>query len=228
MKININRKKYKSQSAFTMLELVMVIVVVGIITSLAIPRYKRDIRQEASTSLVSALKYAKHMALTDNIVKPDENKWQRAFWRFGIQGCSDNGIFYYIASDKTYGGNLNSSEYINDPANGLKMMGSNSDPCETEANNGASPNIFLTKNYGIKDGKVTFSNCDPISGASEAKYIGFDYFGRTYRGFTGSTEPDFSSRVHTDCKITFEFSDPEIKSINIIIESGTGYIYAQE
>ncbi len=226
--INFNIRKHKNNSAFTMLELVMVIVVIGIITSLANPRYERDIRQEASTSIVSALKYTKHMALTDNVTNPRDDKWQRAFWRFGIQKCSDNGIFYYIAADKSYGGNIDGSEYINDPANGLKMMGSNAKPCETEPNNGASPNIFLTKNYGIKDGGVTFTNCDPMSGPTSAKHIGFDYFGRTYRGFTGSDDPDYSSRVHTDCKITFDFSNQDIDSLNIIIESGTGYIYVEE
>jgi len=41
-------------SAFTLLELVFVILVLGILTALAIPRIDRDLRQEAADNILSA------------------------------------------------------------------------------------------------------------------------------------------------------------------------------
>ena len=211
-----------------MIELVMVIVLLGILAALAIPRQERDLRQEAADNILSALRYTKHLALTDNVTNPRDPKWQRAFWRFGIEKCSDEGIFYYISSDKDYEGDIDDSssysEVITDPSNGKKLMGDNAAPCETKVNNNASPNIFLTKQYGIKDGDITFSNC----GSGSGKYIGFDYFGRPHRGFagnSGSTTPDYSSLIRTECNITVNFSKSNLDPVSFIIEPGTGHIY---
>jgi len=222
---NINNKHFHKK-AFTMIELVMVIVVLGILAALAIPRYERDLRQEAADNILSALRYTQHMALTDNVTNPRNNRWQRAFWHFGIEKCSDTGIFYYIASDKDYEGNIDSNESINDPANGLLLMGNtpSASPCKDVVQNGSSPNIFLSKQYGIMDGDVTFTNC----GTGAGKYIGFDYLGRPHRGFKGSSGsdyPDFSSILTADCTITLSFTSED--NISIIIEKGTGHAYIQ-
>ena len=212
------------KKAFTMIELVFVIVVLGILASMAMPRLDRDYKEEAINNIVSSLMYTKHMALTDNVTNPLDNRWQRAFWRFGIQNCSDGGIFYYIASDKNYGGNINSNETIVDPSTGKVMMGSNSKPCKDKINNNASKNIFLTKNYGITNEMIKFVNCKPIGNSgTQAKHIGFDYFGRVHRGFSRSNSPDYSSRVHTDCQITIGFPN-DLEDVVITIQSNTGHI----
>ena len=209
-----------------MIELVLVIVVIGILASLAIPRMERDVRQEAAANIAAALRYAKHMALVDNVMPLDRDPhWQRAFWRFGFEGCSDNGLFYYVASDKDLGGDIDGNETISDPSNGLPMMGSNSLPCENKANNGASPNIFVSKLYGIKDPNgVKFTNC----GASDATYVGFDHMGRphgSFAGNSGSSTPDYSTILNSDCIITLHFSDSALKDVNITVEKRTGRIH---
>jgi len=210
--------------AFTIIELVFVIVVLSILASVAIPRLNRDYREEVANSIISSLMYTKHMALIDNVTNPLDNRWQRAFWRFGIQSCSDDGIFYYIASDKNYGGNINGNESVIDPSNGKIMMGSNTKPCKNTINNNASKNIFLTKNYGITDEMISFNNCKPIGNSNtQAKHIGFDYFGRLHRGFSRSNSPNFSSRVHSDCQIKISFPN-DLDDIIITIQSNTGHI----
>ena len=227
MKPNISTLQNRERHAFTMIELTLVIVVMALLAAMAIPRYERDIRQQAADNILSAIRYTQLMALTDNVTNPSDDRWQRAFWRFGIEKCSDNGIFYYIGSDKDYGGGINTSasnpEYINDPANGLKMMGTNNQPCETTTNNGASNNIFLTKNYGIKNGDINI-DC----GDNDNQYIGFDYLGRPHNGFTGSSSPNYSSLLHSDCHITVNFSESGDNPIKIIIEKGTGHAYIED
>jgi len=211
---------YRKKHAFTMIELIFVIIVMGILAALAIPRYERNIRQEAADNILAAIRHTKLMALTDNVTYPRDNRWQRAFWRFGVEGCSDNGIFYYISSDKDYQGDIDAKEIINDPTNGLHIMGLNNQPCENTSQAGSSPNIFLTHKYGIYDGNITFC------GSATADYIGFDFMGRPHQGFAGangSNSPDYSTILHQDCNITVSLPDNE--SFTITVEKGTGHAY---
>ena len=216
--------------AFTMLELVIVIVILGILASLALPRMERDVRQESGDNILSAIRYTQHMALSDNVTDPSNIQWQKSFWRFGIQGCSDDGVFYYIGADKNTEGNIDDGEEAIEPSSGLRINGLNTKPCEgdlTEQTE-ASPDIFITKKYGITDGNVVFSGCN----ASTGKYIGFDHLGRPHRGFVqnaaglgGATSPDYSSLCKTDTVITLKFDDTNIPDISITIEKETGYSY---
>ncbi len=222
--LNMNKKKY---NAFTMLELVMVIVVLGILAALALPRMERDIRQEAADNILSAIRYTQHLALMDNVVLPTQRRWQRSFWRFGVQKCKDNGYFYTISSDKSMEGNIDLGEEALDPINGLMINGDNGENCmnNIDNQNGSSPNIFITKKYGISfPSGVTFANC----GTAVGRYIGFDYLGRTHRGFAGSNgseRPNFSTLLHSDCNITFSFDDSSINPFVITIEKETGHAF---
>ena len=68
---------HKHTKAFTMLELVFVIVVLGILAALALPRMDRDLRQEAKDNILSAIRYTQHLALMDNKTNPLDANWQR-------------------------------------------------------------------------------------------------------------------------------------------------------
>ncbi len=211
--------------AFTLLELVMVIVVLGILTALALPRMERDVRQEAGDNILSAIRYAKHMALIDNVTDPRQSNWQRAFWRFGVRTClaSEGDVFYYVASDENRGGNIDNNEAAIDPLNGKIMMGAPGTSCASGSNNSASPNIFISHKYGIKDTNM-FLNCGG-GGTDAARYVGFDHMGRPHVGFSGSTSPDYSTIMTSDCNLTFKFKDTSIPDLVIRIEKETGHAY---
>ena len=221
------------QAAFTMIELIMVIVVLGILAALAMPRMERDLRQEAADNILSSLRFTQHMALMDNVIDTTSKnrlKWQQKFWRWGKEGCSDNGIFYYVGSDKDVKGNIDATvgEAAIDPSNGMVMMGQNNQPCESDLSSQvyaapagrSSSNIFLTKKYGIKEDDTKLVAQCPGNTLS----IGFDYLGRPHRGFENSTTPDYSSLMETDCNLTFEFEDGS-PDIIITIEKETGHVY---
>jgi prepilin-type N-terminal cleavage/methylation domain-containing protein len=214
-----------NKKAFTLLELVFVIVVLGILAALAIPRLDSDIRQRAGDNILSAIRFTQQMALMDDVTDPRyNNNWQRAFWRLGFQGCSDNGLFYTISSDKNRGGNIDAGEEAVDPLNGKPYNGDNTKPCEQDlTGQNGSRSIYLTKQFGISDSNgITFeSNCGSVT----SKYIGFDHMGRPHRGFTSSASPDFSTRLYKDCTITFKFDDTSIEDLQITIEKQTGYAY---
>jgi len=210
----------KNRTAFTMLELVFVIVVLGIVASLALPRMERDTRQEAGDSILSAIRYTQHLALSDNVTDPNDAGWQREFWRFGVRTCTGSDIFYYIGSDKDGGGNINTNEAAVDLANGARLLAAAGSDCSSGTSNGVSENIFISHKYGIQNTNM-FANCGG-GGLDAARYIGFDHLGRPHVGFSGSTTPDYSSLMSADCNLTFQFIDGSADLV-IKIEKETGY-----
>lgn len=220
------------RSAFTMIELIMVIVVLGILAIMALPRMERDLRQEAADNILSAIRYTQHLALMDNVVDSTNTSWHTKFWRFGKAGCSDNGIFYIIASDTNMLGGINQAEAAIDTENGSWFNGLNGQPCESNIDNQvfidgtkASSNIFLTNKYGIvENDALMFGSCTD-STAGGGNYIGFDYLGRPHRGFAGSIVPDYSTIMKGDCNLTFQFTDTSIPNLIITITEETGYAF---
>lgn len=198
--------------AFTMIELVMVIVVLGILAALAMPRLDRDVRQEAADSILSNIRYTQHLALTDNKHKFDRTDWQRALWQIRFSQSNDGSIWSYtIATNMDYNNNLDIDESVIDPSNGQMM--------HAGATN-ASPDIFLTKKYGINN--VAFNNCAGES-ESDAAHIAFDNLGRPHRGVTQGATNDYATYINnSNCQITFE-SPLFDSSFMIEIMRETGY-----
>ena len=63
----------KNKKAFTMLELVFVIVVSGILAATFIPRFDRDNLQEAADQVISHIRYTQHLAMVDDKFLADKN-----------------------------------------------------------------------------------------------------------------------------------------------------------
>ncbi len=223
-----SKKAYKrivsmKKSAFTMIELVFVIVVLGILAAMALPRMERDTRQEAADNILSAIRYTQHLALMDNKanvnVSPAVN-WQRAFWQ--IRFANYGGDWQYIiASNNNYGTNLNKSEAAIDPANGKYMYASSATPATDE-----SPSVFLSRKYGINN--VDFSGCNGQTGAAGSpgdtninRHIAFDYLGRLHRGVFSATD-NMATLMHGDCTIKFQFDDGS-DDLLILVRKDTGY-----
>lgn len=64
------------KKAFTMLELVVVIVVIGIIAVAALPRINDDHIAEAADQVMSHIRYTQHLAMQDSKVG-DGDKWYK-------------------------------------------------------------------------------------------------------------------------------------------------------
>jgi len=210
--------------AFTMIELIMVIVVLGILASLAIPRMKRDLHQEAADNILSAIRYTQHLALIDDKHKFNKARWQRRFWGIYFTTSTSNPLnnFYVIASDNNMSGDYTKDECAIDPANGKYMY--NAGGATTTIDSDESPNIFIGKKYGINN--ITFEGCNsPNGGIGNSKYIGFDHLGRPHVKFLNSNQPDNASYMTSDCNLTFSFSNGAFDPFKIIITKETGYAY---
>jgi prepilin-type N-terminal cleavage/methylation domain-containing protein len=214
-------KIVKSKKAFTMLELVMVIVVIGILAALAIPRMKRDIRQEAGDNILSAIRYTQHLALMDDKTNPNDPKWQMTLWHFRIGSYSVGSktkLFYTLSSNMDHDTNVDKSETAIDPTNGKYMYHLAGD---STTHSDESPNIFIGKKYGVN--RATLSNgCN-----NGAKHIAFDNLGRPYNGIYGATNK-FSKIIKKNCEIKFDFEDSDLSPLTIVILKETGYAYIKD
>mgnify|MGYP000333148423 CR=1 FL=1 len=147
----------KERKAFTMLELVFVIVVIGILASLALPRIERDLRQEAADNILAAIRYTQHLALNDNKTDPNDANWQKKFWQIRFESDGNGGLLYKVGSNEDNGTNIDKAEAAIDPVNGKYMFASN-----TTLQSDESPNVLLGKKYGVG---TIFLSQDPIKAA---------------------------------------------------------------
>jgi len=204
------------RSAFTMIELILVIVVLGILASLAIPRMDRDLRQEAQANIVSALRYTQNLALSDNKTNPRTTDWQKTLWQLRFRPVGTK-WYYTISSDASKEGGVDKVETAIDTSNGKRMYNDTSD-YTIDADE--SPNIFLTKKYGINS--IVLS-CDS-DGA--AQHIAFDHLGRPHANISSTTSNDYATYLQTDCNITVGFENTNIANLIITVEAETGNISA--
>lgn len=194
-----------------MLELVFVIVVLGILAALAIPRFDRDLKQEAADHILSAIRYTQHLALSDNKHNFVQSDWQKALWQIRFSQTSNNWS-YSVATNIDYNNNLDQDESAMDPSNGQLLHSSSAE---------ASPNVFLTRKYSISN--IVFNDCAGNS-ESTANHIAFDNLGRPHRGVTQGATNDYETYIsNTDCQITF--SSPSFSDFKIEIKRETGYAF---
>ena len=206
------------QKAFTMLELVLVIVVLGILAALSIPRLDRDLKQEAADNILSAIRYTQHLALLDDKQKFDNAQWQRRWWRIVFGTCTGTDHYYMVGADDNMTGSTNGyfsqEEAAIDPANSKTMFWTNGADCSNGGDSSSSENIFISKKFGI-------TTIQPSGGCSNL-YIGFDHLGRPYASnFVNSTQPDYSGLLNSTCTFTFTLTDGD--TFGISIQSHTGY-----
>lgn len=217
---------FKNKSAFTMIEAILVIVVMGILAAVAIPRLENDTTQEAADQILSDIRYTQHLALTDDVTNPNNANWQMAFWSINFGICiNDNGQYYTVGSDKDYGGNIDlASESALDPLSGKPMFWIGTLPTSANCANGGdgtvSDKIFITKKFGISAVALTGS-------CGGARHIGFDHLGRLHQSFTASASPDYSTILRTPCTITFTHPNGNF-AIQINPETGYAFIVGQE
>jgi prepilin-type N-terminal cleavage/methylation domain-containing protein len=215
--------KNKNKLAFTMIELVFVIVVLGILASLAMGRMERDLRQEAASTILSHIRLTQQFAMNDNKHRSDNDaKWQRAYWQFGFRACGTS-VAYRVGSDISLGGGgvngIGTTEAGIDPVDGKYLRTAS---CSENATN-ESPSVLITKKYGILNSGVV------QSGGCSSRSISFDYLGRPHTN-AGYNNPDFTHIMTEDCNFTFTLQTDQDSidgddTFSIIIEAETGHAF---
>ena len=229
----------KTKSAFTMIELVFVIVVLGILASLAMGRMDRDLRQEAASTILSHIRLTQQLALRDNKHRSDNDvKWQKAYWRFEYADCSDaknkdgsKSLYFRVGSDIDRRNNIDKKESAINPINGKYLYSFNT--CNNLKSD-ESPEVLMSKKFGIRKVEMDrkHGGCGIASGRSSSKQIAFDYLGRPHRGVQGynSASDFFKKLMVNDCNITFILSTDQDNdnlddNFTITIKANTGHVF---
>lgn len=225
--------------AFTMIELIFVIVVVGILAAIMIPKLNRNASREAANQILTHIRYTQHLAMQDdkyeNFVSDNPVRWFRMRWgvafnNTSLQKCSidEPGVVtwkYSVFFDKSLNGNINSeNEVANDIYKSGKLLsGGWSSGIVTEAIcKKWNKELNLGKRFGI-------TSVDFKDGCSGMQTIIFDEMGRPMRvasTTSGGAKRPYDRLLKKDCKITI--TDKRGNQTTIIIEKESGFTSIKE
>lgn len=199
------------KKAFTMIELIFVIVVIGILAVVVMPRSSSNKLQEAATQVVSHIRYTQHLAMIDDKFDSNDATWWKERWQIRFRRNSGSSG-YVIFSDTNQLGNVDvGNEEAVDPLSKQRMNGHNG------WNNGD-----LTAKYGIfgNDSGIVQS-CFTTDGSLVTSNRGvfvFDHFGRPYSGVSNATSPT-QYLIVANCDLTLSSAEGNV-TIRVYPETG--------
>ena len=223
--------------AFTMIELVLVIVVVGILAAIMIPKLNRNASREAANQILTHIRYTQHLAMQDdkyvNFVSDNPVRWFRMRWgvafnNTSLQKCSidEPGVVtwkYSVFFDKSLNGNINSeSEVANDIYKSGKLLSGGWSGISTDSCKKINKELNLGKRFGI-------TSVDFKDGCSGMQTIIFDEMGRPMRvasTTSGGAKRPYDRLLKKDCSITI--TDKRGNQTTITIEKESGFASIKE
>jgi prepilin-type N-terminal cleavage/methylation domain-containing protein len=212
------------KKAFTLLELIFVIVVIGILAAVIVPNTHRSPLREAAVQLISHIRYTQHLAMVDDKFDSADANWYKKRWqmKFSKVGGSDNLWAYAIFSDANADGNPNASETAANPMNTAKKLTGGYSGTIEYGDVDATNKLNLGHKYGITNIYMT-GGCNITNDGK--KRISFDHLGRPIAGSltTGVTGPYIGiTLVQSTCKVVLNSSEG---NVTIAIEPETGYVH---
>lgn len=227
-------KYFLKKQAFTMLELLFVLVVIGILAAVIIPRTSTNPLQEAAIQVASHIRYTQHLAMIDDkydTSRTDVNGkviWYKDRWQLNFSSSEFTGkkVAYTIFAD-TQGngasrGNANEAEIAINPSNANQIMtggyGSAAAINYTKSGFRGMKKLNIGNSYGITSVKM--------NGGCANSRISFDHLGRPMRGDQNTMNSPYNSggtqRLMTiDCNVVLS---NDTAHVTLIIQPETGYV----
>ncbi|MDQ7059629.1 MAG: prepilin-type N-terminal cleavage/methylation domain-containing protein [Sulfurimonas sp.] len=214
------------KKAFTLLELVFVIVVIGIIAATVIPRTNSNSLQEAAIQVVSHIRYTQHLAMIDDKFNKDDANWYKKRWQiifadYTHANPNKNIVAYSIFSDESLSGKPDVSEMANDTLSIGDILSGGHSNLNSVSSSDLNSKLNLKETYGITSYDLT-AGCNIYNNSR----ISFDHLGRPLRGdlktIDGAYFDSYNRIISQRCDIILE--SPE-GNITIAIEPETGYTH---
>jgi len=211
------------KNAFTMIELVFVIVIVGILSVMIVPNFQGNNLRQAADQVVSHIRYVQHLAMMDDKFDSTDSHWYRHRWQivFNSDGHTYNKHAYTIFHDDNENGNpnLTTNEVAINPMNDSQYLTGGYSNIIYSDGIGATKSMNLGMEYGITD--VVLSSTCKFAGSSR---ISFDRLGRPLKGSPKSFSAIYQTNrlITNKCNITLTDG---IDNIVIQIEPETGYVH---
>ena len=225
--------------AFTMIELIFVVVVVGILAAIMIPKLNRNASREAANQILTHIRYTQHLAMQDdkyeNFINNQSKLWFKMRWGIAFNNTSlyDECLIdkpgiktwkYNVFFDNSFKGNINSeSEVANDIYKSGKLLSGGWSGMSTDACKKINKELNLGKRFGI-------TSVDFKDGCSGMQTINFDEMGRPMKVVSvtknrGAKRP-YDRLLKKDCSITI--TDKRGNQTTITIEKESGFASIKE
>jgi len=230
------------KKAFTMIELVFVIVIVGIISAMIAPSFQRNTLREAADQLISHIRYTQHLAMIDDKFDSSETEWFKRRWMLRFQ---ENLVYTTLPPNNTYSkvwAYTISSDLPNFAGHHPDLLGMAKNPLnESQYLSGGYDNVLHVEDsasmntlrmgdeYGVEDIDFT-GGC-----RTDTKFIHFDYIGRPMNSFPLNSPYELASagfhkllnspciiKICTVADCTTATGD---EIVQIAIEPETGYTH---
>ena len=222
------------KKAFTMLELIFVIVIVGILSFIAASSFQRDTLREAADQVVGHIRYTQHLSMMDDKFDPTNPSWYKSRWQvfFANTAGSGNSWSYMIFSDSpAYTGTPDISEHAKNPLDTNRYLSGGYSAGNIDVNSAlATKEMNLGNKYGIQD--IDFTGGCNIANTRERLF--FDYLGRPFYGIAHMQTLPYHDE--TNAKILRLPCNIELclepcttaaakNKITIVVEPETGYTH---
>ena len=196
----MEKVKNQKRFGFTLIELVIVIIIVGILAVVLMPRLERDPFRVALSQVVQHIRFTQHLSMSDDVYNGHQPNWYRAIWRisFRSKNC------YLVSSNIDLDKNYDKSESAIDPLTKTRLYSNTK--CLYEI--GDAKTMYLSDMYNID--KITFSGA-----CGDNRFIAFSHLGAPLKTLT---EPN--DKITSQCKITFLSG---VQKGIITIEAETGF-----
>lgn len=210
------------KKAFTMIELIFVIVVMGILAATILPSTRTNPLQEAAIQIVSHIRYTQHLAMVDDKFDASDANWYKQRWQLVFSKSDFTGnvpaytIFSDIAGEST--GDAQESEIALNPENINQIMTGGYGNAQAidykHVNFKGMKRLNLGNSYGVE-------NIDLDEGCSGARIV-FDYLGRPMKGDLSGNASAYEddNLIQSQCRITLTSSTDILV---IAIEPETGF-----
>ncbi len=227
------------KKAFTLIELVFVIAIVGILSVVLAPNFQRNTLQEAANQLVSHIRYTQHLAMMDNKFDPKNKVWYKNQWqlRFSKSVSGEDIWSYTIFSDSNhdYNPNKTTDTIARNPLNQKQYLSGGYSGTILITDKSRMKELALGDKYGVQ--WVSFSRSCSTGNpntTNQSRKIIFDNLGRPYWKYLDTAHETTPYNAYAnmelikqECKISL---CSEVKCsggdvVNIMIEPETGYTH---
>jgi len=211
------------KKAFTMIELVLVIIIVGIISATIVPQIGKTSLDRCAQQVLHHIRYTQHLAMMDNKFDPNDQYWYRSRWQIQFQHSSGEWFYTIYTNKDGTGSNALQGDIAKNPLNSTQLLTGKQYAATKKITN----EMNLYKKYNIKD--INFSSSCTYS---SSKRISFDYLGRPLYGNPTALDAKYNDNfgstgvrlIQNKCTITLTDTDNNSRKIVIMPETGYSYI----